>query len=139
MKPTSTRDMRMDVRAALGADVDDFDVPKIVEEIHAEHGLIDVDEIPPTAFWRVVMRHDITAETEPVIEPEPYCGLMARFYLTPAGGTPQQVTKADWVAAETAAGFFGGRYGEPSTGGFGNGSISGSIETVKVAAKTEDA
>jgi len=128
MKPTTTHDMRMDVRGTLGADVDDFDVAAIVDEIHAEHGLIDVDEIPPTAFWRVVMRHDITAETEPVIEPELYCGSPARFYLTPYGGTRQQVTKADWVAAEQAAGFRGGRNGEPSTGGFGNGVVNGSIE-----------
>lgn len=129
-KPTTTRDMRIDVRHALASDDGDFDVAAIVDEIHAEHGVIDVDDLPSEYFWSVVAKHD-KAQQDPAIEPELYCGTPSRFYLTPRGGRRQQVTKADWVAAERGAGFRGGRLGEPSTGGFGNGSISGSIETAK--------
>lgn len=54
-----------------------------------------------------------------------------RYYLSvTAGGKAHRVyvTKEEWVAAEQAAGFRGGRRGEPSTGGWGSGSLSGGIE-----------
>ncbi len=53
-----------------------------------------------------------------------------RYFLSIFDGPKQEVTKAQWVAAERSAGFHGGRPGEPSTGGFGNGTISGTIEYV---------
>lgn len=53
-----------------------------------------------------------------------------RYFLTLAGGPKREVTKAEWVAAERSAGFRGGRPGEPSTGGFGNGYVNGSMEYV---------
>ena len=53
-----------------------------------------------------------------------------RYFLSLGGGPKREVTKAEWVAAERSAGFTGGRPGEPSTGGFGNGSISGTLEYV---------
>lgn len=53
-----------------------------------------------------------------------------RYFLTLCGGPKHEVTKLEWVAAERAAGFRGGRPGEPATGGFGNGSINGTIEYV---------
>lgn len=127
---TTARNMRMDVRHFLGSSAVEFDVAAIVDDIQRDHGTVDIDTLNNVYFWRVVMRHEVN-DARPVIEPELYCGAPSRFYLAPCGGQRQQVTKADWVAAEQGAGFRGGRNGEPSTGGFGNGSISGSIETVK--------
>lgn len=51
-----------------------------------------------------------------------------RYYLTVAD-RETEVTKAQWVQAERDCGFRGGRPGEPSTGGFSTGSMSGSIRT----------
>lgn len=73
------------------------------------------------------------AELPQAIEPEEYAGRPYRWILyTYLGGerVDRQVTKAEWVAAERAAGFTGGRPGEPSTGGWGNGTIGGTIRPV---------
>jgi hypothetical protein len=53
-----------------------------------------------------------------------------RYLLSLGGADPREVTKAEWVAAERAAGFINtmGRPDEPGTGGFGNGYIRGTIE-----------
>lgn len=53
-----------------------------------------------------------------------------RYLLSFGGAEPREVTKAEWVAAERAAGFINtmGRPDEPGTGGFGNGLIRGTIE-----------
>lgn len=59
-----------------------------------------------------------------------------RYFLSLGGGPKREVTKAEWVAAERSAGFRGGRPGEPSTGGFGNGSINGTIEYIPAGQPT---
>ena len=54
-----------------------------------------------------------------------------RYFLRlEPGGEELEVTKAEFVAAERAAGFrnTSGRDDEPATGGFGNGTIRGRVE-----------
>jgi uncharacterized protein with von Willebrand factor type A (vWA) domain len=54
--------MRNQVLEALDGSEGDFDVEGIVEEIHAEHGLVDIDELPSAYFWGVVAKHDKDAD-----------------------------------------------------------------------------
>lgn len=118
-------DMIAFVNAALNTDADDFNVEAIVDDLQARYGTVDPETIDDEAFWAVVERH--VKDPDSGIEPELYCGVPSRFFLSFGGGAKRQVTKAEWVAAERGAGFTGGRPGEPSTGGFGNGYVSGSI------------
>lgn len=50
----------------------------------------------------------------------------------------QEVTKEQWVRAERAAGFRGGREDEPATGGFSGGGVRGSLSATKPTKPTED-
>ncbi len=61
-----------------------------------------------------------------------------RYFLSVCNGPKQEVTKAEWVAAERSAGFYpkGGGSTEPATGGFGNGTINGTIEYVPADSAT---
>ena len=54
-----------------------------------------------------------------------------KYYLRILDLPKVEVTKQEWVRAERGANFRGGRDGEPSTGGFSSGVLSGSIEYVK--------
>lgn len=52
-------DMTQQVKTVLDGFVEDFDVEAIVEEIHRDHGLIDIDGLDDSEFWAIVERHDL--------------------------------------------------------------------------------
>jgi hypothetical protein len=51
------REMRDQVRTALGIESDEFDVPKIVDALQARYGTVDIDDIPSDQFWEIVSEH----------------------------------------------------------------------------------
>ena len=53
-----TRQVTTAVEAGEGANT--IDIPGIVSEIIAEHGLVDIDTIDHDDFWAIVARHDST-------------------------------------------------------------------------------
>ncbi len=53
----TNQDIDRQVRQALGADVQDFDVAGIVAEIQQTYGLVDIDAIDTSHFWTIVENH----------------------------------------------------------------------------------
>lgn len=53
----TTDDMARQVRATLEPVEGEYDVDGIVDEIHAEFGLVDIDAVPHSGYWLIVARH----------------------------------------------------------------------------------
>jgi hypothetical protein len=51
------RDIQVQVQQVLGEDAPDFDVEGVVGTIKDRHGLIDIDEVPTSEFWKIVEEH----------------------------------------------------------------------------------
>lgn len=49
--------MRVQVEHALGFDVDEYDVPAIIDDIQHEFGTMNIDTIPADRFWGIVANH----------------------------------------------------------------------------------
>lgn len=55
---TITRnDMERQVRETLDGREDEFDVDGIVDDIHAQFGLVDIDAVPHSGYWLIVARN----------------------------------------------------------------------------------
>lgn len=51
-------DMRTQVEHALGFDVEEYNVPAIVDDIQHEFGTVDIDGVPAARFWEIVAKHE---------------------------------------------------------------------------------
>lgn len=51
------REMRDQVRIATDASDGTYDVDAIADELDAQFGLCDIDDIPADAFWAIVLAH----------------------------------------------------------------------------------
>lgn len=47
------------ITGKLGIHADDVNVPSLVEEYVSAWGFMDLDEVPPEAFWRLVAEHRV--------------------------------------------------------------------------------
>lgn len=50
-------DMTRQVQEVVDSCEGEYDVAAIVDEIHAAHGLIDINGLGHDEFWAVVLRH----------------------------------------------------------------------------------
>lgn len=64
-KLITDRDMKDQISAALDGSASDFDIDGIFDEIHAAHGLIDIEGLNGEEFWDVVARHDLSVQNSP--------------------------------------------------------------------------
>lgn len=87
--PTTRSAMLQQVTAATDASEGEYDVEAITDELIAQHGHVDIDDIDAGAFWGTVAAHEVEPAADPAEQFR--ADLSAAIAAAPAG------TPATWT------------------------------------------